>query len=360
MADNLKYDIAKSFQRTKEFPLDRTSVFNSLAAATSYAAGEGPLGKTSYLGQILAVVEDTNVDVYKIGYDTLTGRKVLMSIGGADGQAVTTESITIGNVTIPVGSDLTDALHAIETVVEDMGSTDGKITEDIVISGQTYASAGTPTTTVVKDLYSKVINNATLTKNIMSGSTIALAKGSNLTTVAERLFQIIENQSGGTGYITEPILNEDGEVIIQSGLTTTEAFAALVEYYEENGSKISGLEPEDEDVNIVYNDDGTVTVGVAGVSNNSVISLDEEKLITLQFSDGTTSMTGRTWGDWFEFTLPDTNPSGGIWKVDANMDGVVTEPGENFNPGDTVKIVGITSAAGDVTVTATAYFPNNG
>ena len=351
MADNLKYDIAKSFQRTKEFPLDRTSVFNSLEAATSYAAGEGPLGKTSYLGQVLAVVEGTNVEVYKIGYDTVTGRRILQAIGGADGQAVTTESITIGNVTIPVGSDLTDALNGIKDVVDAMGSTDGKITQDIIISGQTYATAGTPTTTVINDLYSKVINNATLTKNIMSGSTIALAKGSNLTTVAERLFQIIER--GGTGYVTEPVLNEEGDIVIPSGATTTEALQVLVQYYEEHGSNVSGLEPEDEDVNIVYEDDGTVKVGVTGISNDSVIELDEKMTITLAFNaNGGTyagnSLVEYTWGDYVDFVLPDDVPTkAGTefigWKIDSDISGTIEEPNEIYQPGATVRIVNLTS-----------------
>lgn len=352
MADTLKYDIAKSFQRTKEFPLDRTSVFNSLEDAKSYAAGEGSLGKTSYPGQILAVVEGTSVEVYKIGIDAKTGGKVLLSIGSGEGggKALTTESITIGSETIPAGSDLTQSLRVISDVVKSMGSTDGVLSEDIIVNGQVYATGGTPITTVIGDLYSKVVNNAVLTKDIISGSTLVLSKGSNLTTVTEKLMELIA--SGGTAYITEPITDNDGNVIIPTGYTVTEAIQEVFNYYNENPpvSTISG----GTDIRVTESEEsGTVIIDVDGISNPNIITLDEKKTITLSFNPNEGAFAGDslvdyTWGDFIEFTLPEEEPvltgyrfMG--WKIDSDISGTVEEPNEIYQPGSTVRIINLTN-----------------
>ena len=56
--------------RSNKTPLDRTSIFGSLADAKKYAKGDGSdanaLGKTSYVGQYLAVYENGVVDIYQI------------------------------------------------------------------------------------------------------------------------------------------------------------------------------------------------------------------------------------------------------------------------------------------------------
>ena len=51
MANNLY----TSFKRLKGFPLDADSVFNTFAEAEAYTHG-----KTSYPGQIISVINDTN------------------------------------------------------------------------------------------------------------------------------------------------------------------------------------------------------------------------------------------------------------------------------------------------------------
>ena len=59
----------KPFQRTEPFPLDRSSLFGSLKDAQKYASGGGDdrnLGATSYIGQIITVYENDEVNVYKI------------------------------------------------------------------------------------------------------------------------------------------------------------------------------------------------------------------------------------------------------------------------------------------------------
>lgn len=80
------------FDRTKSYPLDRSSMFSSYADAVEYAKGlyQGPgdrrpvahdsrgLAKASYIGQIITVYENDTVSVYKIDYD-----RALRLIGGA-------------------------------------------------------------------------------------------------------------------------------------------------------------------------------------------------------------------------------------------------------------------------------------
>lgn len=58
------------FVRTGSFPLDRSSIFGSYKDAEKYAMGDGSdsrgLGKTSYIGQFIAVYENGVVDIYQI------------------------------------------------------------------------------------------------------------------------------------------------------------------------------------------------------------------------------------------------------------------------------------------------------
>ena len=91
-----KMDWANVFVRTGNFPLDRSSIFSSYDDAVLYASGTGNdsrgLGKTSYVGQILTVYENNEVNVYKINPD-----KSLEPVGSGNG------SVAISNVTIVDG-----------------------------------------------------------------------------------------------------------------------------------------------------------------------------------------------------------------------------------------------------------------
>ena len=72
-----KLDWAMSFQRTGQFPIDRSGWFNSYADAVAYAKGdksdERGLGGTRYIGQIISVVENNEVKIYKIVIDPAAG-----------------------------------------------------------------------------------------------------------------------------------------------------------------------------------------------------------------------------------------------------------------------------------------------
>jgi len=107
MADK-KYDIFNSFQRTGKFPLDKSSIFNSFEDALKYAKGLGDdekkLGKTSYLGQIISVVNTAvtpnTVDVYKIDINSVTGERQLSAIGTGGGGEGKVKDIKINNTSI--------------------------------------------------------------------------------------------------------------------------------------------------------------------------------------------------------------------------------------------------------------------
>lgn len=75
-----KLDWALMFQRTGQFPLDRTDLFSSYADAAKYAEGDvknnpdsRELAGTSYVGQIITVYENDTVTVYKINADRTLG-----------------------------------------------------------------------------------------------------------------------------------------------------------------------------------------------------------------------------------------------------------------------------------------------
>lgn len=284
MGENFKYDIAKGFQRTNDFPLDKSSVFTSLAAARDYAEKRGPLGKTSYLGQVLAVVENNEIHIYKIGLNKDTNARELQELGG-----IIDRRIVIGNVTIEPGTPIADVLEMLNDIII--------TTEPIVIDGDVIVSSGT------------TFNDA-------------------LILVVDKLVEKI-NESG---------IDED-------------EFRNLLK------QTISGA---DEDVSVIE-DGNKLLIKVNGISNDDVIVLDRERTITLNFGNGIPSMTGVTLFDDIMFAnIPDTVPSGGVWKIDANLDGIVVLPNELFEPGDTVTITGLTNIDGDsVDLTAVSYFTNN-
>lgn len=119
---NKKLDWAMSFQRTGTFPLDRSSMFSSLADATAYALGDGSdsraLGGTSYIGQIIVVYSDTEVAAYII-----TADRTLQKLA-----ATTSTGDLAGDVNTLKGQ-MTQALEDIETLESSVGTINSSLTE---------------------------------------------------------------------------------------------------------------------------------------------------------------------------------------------------------------------------------------
>ena len=86
-----KLNWANVLQRTAPVPLDRTDLFSSLADATAYARGDGSdsrgLGGTSFVGQVLTVYENGEVNVYVIT-EGESGVKGLKEVGSSLSTAV--------------------------------------------------------------------------------------------------------------------------------------------------------------------------------------------------------------------------------------------------------------------------------
>lgn len=119
---NKKLDWAMSFQRTGTFPLDRSSMFSSLADATAYALGDGSdsraLGGTSFIGQIIVVYSDTEVAAYII-----TADRTLQKLA-----ATTSTGDLAGDVNTLKGQ-MTQALEDIETLESSVGTINSSLTE---------------------------------------------------------------------------------------------------------------------------------------------------------------------------------------------------------------------------------------
>lgn len=84
--------------RSNDTPLDRTSIFGSLEDAKKYAKGDGSdkngLGKTSYVGQFIAVYENGVTDIYQITEEK-TLRKVINELDLENTQAEIEEKIQL-------------------------------------------------------------------------------------------------------------------------------------------------------------------------------------------------------------------------------------------------------------------------
>lgn len=161
-----KLDWAMPFQRTGAFPLDRSSIFSSLADATKYAAGAGDdergLGGTSYVGQTIAVYDNETVTLYiintdrtlkKVGTTPVGDEKTIvvaengtvslkgvagLSFTGEDGQAVSYQPLLVnGELTWVIPSKttvegLSAEIEALKTAVGKLNTTVGDSTSGLV------------------------------------------------------------------------------------------------------------------------------------------------------------------------------------------------------------------------------------
>ena len=263
---NARNDITRSFQRVFDFPLDRSTIFDSYEDAVAYAKGDGSdsrkLGKTVYLGQLISVVdkENASVKVYKVVYGENGTEKpyALSLVGeGGGGNVVTENAITFlsknGDVTVPAGSNLDEVLSKLKEAVEKKD--DGITTADISINGTTFINSGVPFTNAI-----------------------------------ENIANYLSEHSDDDGKISENI-TYDGEVVATSGDTVTNALQKIVNQLFVNGGLndmfISGMsvynpstkeakfniEAADSDIVITYADDvvpPTVYVELSGISNSTI------------------------------------------------------------------------------------------
>lgn len=133
MAEIKNYDVGKPFQRTGKFPLDVSSIFFSFDDAEKYAEcgktgiikDSRRLGKTAYQGQIISVVENGSVKIYKIDYNW-----ALKYIGEGSGEGGETTFDIVdddGNIIVNAGTPITDALQIIFSTLDEKMKEAGKV-----------------------------------------------------------------------------------------------------------------------------------------------------------------------------------------------------------------------------------------
>lgn len=130
MANNLY----TSFKRLKGFPLDADSVFNTFAEAEAYTHG-----KTSYPGQIISVINDTNSEknaVYMVGRDDTheSGKSITAVSGDA-------EAISKLNALINKANSRIDKVEAsVEATDSKITALENKLGEDIDTKLENFAT----------------------------------------------------------------------------------------------------------------------------------------------------------------------------------------------------------------------------
>jgi hypothetical protein len=124
MASKMGWD--NVFQRGFPQPLDRSSIFSSLADAIAYASGGADsrgLSKTSYIGQIITVFENDAVDVYKINAarelePVGEGKGIVMAVNDTETNQIASNSKSIGNLVFNVSKKIMYMVVAVNTLVE--------------------------------------------------------------------------------------------------------------------------------------------------------------------------------------------------------------------------------------------------
>lgn len=113
-------------QRGFPQPLDRSSIFSSLADAIAYASGGADsrgLSQTSYIGQVITVYENDAVDVYKINAarelePVGEGKGIVMAVNATETNQIASNSKSIGNLVFNVSDKTMYMVVAVNTLVE--------------------------------------------------------------------------------------------------------------------------------------------------------------------------------------------------------------------------------------------------
>ena len=191
-----KLDWAMSFQRTGTFPLDRSSMFASLADAQKYAKGDGSdsraLGGTSYVGQVISVYENDVVTVYKINADRSLGEVGKATNGDEKSIHLTDEGIL--------------ALMGFDT------ATENQQLRIKVVGGEKQLEWFSPDTSTVEGLQAAVGALQTTVGNAESGLVKTVNEhGERLTTIEAKLTSVL-HYKGSCAWTDLPASAEVGDV----------------------------------------------------------------------------------------------------------------------------------------------------
>lgn len=287
----LTYDIWYSYIRQRNLPLDNSSVYTALTDAVSYALS----GKTSYVGQIISVVDDeaSSVTVYKIGTD-----KTLQPIGetGLSEDAVIeilhqNGYITSGSTLELISNEIGKIEEKIPTKVSELENDKGYLTEHQDLSDYATKDELSSVSSITNDLYSTVTSDIENINTAISGltdtDTQLQEKVDGLLESAVTINENLEQLSSATADSftevnkkitdlsanTESTLTEVNETIQDLSGNTDDAIKKVRQYID---TQISGLPKQ-----TVYKSDGKTISEQADTDNNFVTFSVIESALTI-------------------------------------------------------------------------------
>lgn len=282
--DIVKLNWPRSFHRQKPFPLQDNELFDSLENAEIYALS----GKTSYIGQIVTVVDEVSsaVTVYKINFD-----RTLSILGEGDVDA-----------------------EEVKTIIEN------------VLAGKNYT-----TLEEVSELVKQEIDNSKfVTAEEFSGLTSELATKAEIPTKTSQLH------------------NDSGFITNDSGFITIEEFSGLTSEFatkKEIPTKVSQLEDSKEYLKkselppisgfteaVVYKADEDTLTSTTNEDKEVIFSVKEIEQAKVKGLTGTLEQLQnnngelRTKVETLSKTLNETNTSiGELQKKDENHDAAISQ-----------------------------------
>lgn len=156
LATGTKWSAGVAFTRLNPLPLDDSSVFQSYEAATSYISDGA---STAYMGQIIAVVNDTTTTVYVIKAD---GTLLPLASGG-DTQDIAQDLADLAEkVGNPAIED--DPATGIFELIEQLETTLNNTKEDKFVTGQGLTKTTSDSTTTLNIVLDPASDN-TITKS---------------------------------------------------------------------------------------------------------------------------------------------------------------------------------------------------
>lgn len=234
-------DWRASFHRVQDIPLDSSSIFNSYEEALNYAQGSSTV---AYLGQIVSVIEDDKVEIYKIiPASGETYEKTLSLL--AEGCGTIEQDIAIGEETIHSGDSITTALNIVAKVVNTKGSE--VIAKDIKINGEVIIEAGETVTDACQTLATKIWYYYALEKEERENADNELKEAISAET-QERIESdnVLEERISAVTQFIESAISEIQE-LIEKKADKEEVTSAITELCEEldiQGEEITNITSE--------------------------------------------------------------------------------------------------------------------
>lgn len=283
----IKLNFPRIYHRVYPVPLDDSSTYTALTDAEEYSLS----GKTSYVGQIISVIDEdaSSVTIYKIGTD-----KTLQPIGETGLSEDAVIEILHQNGYITSGSTL-ELIGKIEekipTKVSELKNDVGYLTEHQDLSDYATKDELSSVSSITNDLYSTVASDIETINDSISGLTNAdkqlLEKVDGLSgstvTINETLEELSDNTADSFIEVNKKITNlstntestfTEVKKTIQNLSDNTNAAIEDVRQYID--TQISEIPKQ-----TIYKADGKTISGQTDIDNNSVTFSVIESALTI-------------------------------------------------------------------------------